>query len=381
VEALSWIVIGFLAAVTARRFALLLGALLPARRAKGAEEEPSLLVVVSARDEAWQLGPLLQALEKLDYPTEKLSFVLVSDGSRDGTAHLFGRWCQDHARATALVLIDNLGKAAAINAALEAGPPTELLAIYDADQRPRPGSLRILAHAFGDQRVAAASGYRLPSNADRGIVSRYAALETWVHQLVVLAGKERWGWNPPTMGGNCVYRRAAVAQSGGFPDGACGEDVEVSLGLIARGWRTRFLPDAVAENSVAETLRHYASQRLRWTYGMYGAGKHARSLEGVAVASGYADRLIFAAAAVLAFAGQMSPAWPAAYLSAPLLGMLAALAKAGRLRQTPLYLLSALPMFLFDIASAAGTTWLALGRRPSWYQPRDEARSASKLGG
>ena len=60
-------------------------------------------------------------------------------------------------------------------------------------------------------------------------MSQYAALEAWVHQLVVLAGKERWGWNPPTMGGNCVYRVAAVEELGGFPVNTSTEDIEVSL--------------------------------------------------------------------------------------------------------------------------------------------------------
>jgi cellulose synthase/poly-beta-1,6-N-acetylglucosamine synthase-like glycosyltransferase len=336
-------------------------------------------VVVAARDEAWQVGPLLEALTRLNYPAEKLFFTLASDGSRDATAQEFRQWCQDRPRAIALELVENIGKAAVINTALEASEKTELLAVYDADQRPRPDSLRKLARAFSDERVAAASGYRQPSNDDRGIVSRYAALETWVHQLIVMAGKERWGWNPPTMGGNCLYRLAAVAELGGFPDAACGEDVEMSLGLIAHGWRTRFVQDAVAESKVAETLGHYASQRRRWTYGMFASGKHARSLEALAVASGYADRLVFAAAGVLAVTGQVSFGWLAAYLSAPFLEVLAALAKAGRLRETPVYVLGAIPMFLIDIGSAAGATVLTLaGRRPSWSQAAEDTKRASK---
>ena len=377
-ETLSWIVIGLLAAASARRFALLLGALLRPRSVEGSEESSTLVVVV-ARDEAWRVGPLLHALATLDYPAEKLFFVLASDGSRDTTAQMFRRWCHERSRATAIELARNVGKAAAINVALGACPDTVLLAVYDADERPRPDSLRKLAHSFGDERVAAASGYRVPSNADGGIVSRYAALETWVHQLIVLAGKERWGWNPPTMGSNCVYRIAAVAELGGFPDVTCGEDVEVSLGMIAHGWRTRFLRDAVSENTIGEALRHYVSQRIRWTYGMYHAGKHARGLESLAVASGYADRLVFAAGCVLAMTGQMSLGWLAAYLSAPLLQTVAALAKAGRLRLAPVYVLSAVPMFLLDIGTTACATVLTLLRRPPyWHQPVADAGDASK---
>jgi cellulose synthase/poly-beta-1,6-N-acetylglucosamine synthase-like glycosyltransferase len=381
VEALSWIVIAFLASFSARRFALLFGALLHQRPVE-ASEEPSVLVVVAAHDEAWQVEPLLHALSKLEYPAERLSFVLISDGSRDQTAQIFRRWCGERPRAIAIELIDNVGKAAAINAALSANPAAALLAVYDADERPRPDSLRKLAHAFGDACVAAASGYRSPSNPLRGIVSRYAVLETWVHQLIVLAGKERWGWNPPTMGSNCVYRIAAVAELGGFPEDTFSEDIEMSLSMIASGWRTRFLRDAVAESTMGTALRHYASQRIRWTYGMYGASRHARSLEALAVASGYADRLVFVAGCVFAMTSRISPAWLIAYLSAPFLQMLAALAKAGRLRQAPVYFLSAVPMFFFDIGSTVYATMLtAVRRRPYWHQRVADAVDASKSHG
>ena len=367
--AVTWIVIGLLAAFTARRCALLIGALLPQRPVAGSAA-PTVLVIVAAHNEAWQIDSLLRALARLDYPADKLWFVLVSDGSRDDTALLCERWARDHARAIAHALSDQIGKAAAMNEAMKLGPPTELLAVYDADQRPRPDSLRRLAHAFGDGRIAAASGYRLPLNGDRGIVSRYAALEAWVHQLVVLAGKDRWGWNPPTMGGNCVYRVAAVAELGGFPVNTSTEDIQVSLALIARGWRTRFVVDAVADSRIGESLRHYFSQRVRWAYGMYGGGTRARSVETLAVSSGYADRLVFVAAGALVLANWMSAAWPAMYLFAAFLEVLVALAKAGRFRRAPLYVLGAVPMFLLDIVSTAYATLLSLvGRRPPWSQP------------
>lgn len=374
--ALTWIVIGLLAAFTVRRCVLLVGAVLPPRQV-AASATPTVLVVVAAHNEAWQVEPLLQALARLDYPAEKIWFVLVSDGSEDDTAVVFERWASNRARATAQALSKQVGKAAAMNEAMQLGPPTELLVVYDADQRPRPDSLRRLTHPFGDARVAAVAGYRLPLNADRGVVSRYAALEAWVHQLVVLAGKERWGWNPPTMGGNCAYRVAAVEELGGFPAKTNTEDIEMSLALIARGWRTRFVVDAVADSWVGESWRHYFSQRVRWAHGMYGGGTRARSLETLAVSSGYVDRLVFVAACVLVLSHQMSVAWPAIYLLVPFLQVLAALAKAGQFRRTHIYLLGAPLMFLLDIASTAYATLLSfVGRRPPWSQP-EAARSDS----
>lgn len=374
-EAVSWIVIVLLILISIRRFVLLLGAMLTPRPANAATTArtadapgpPSVLVVVPARDEELKLGPLLGSLDALEYPAEQLSFVLVSDASSDGTDTLFCRWCRDRPRARTIRLETHVGKPSAINAALKAAPETALVAIYDADQKPRPDSLRKLAHAFNDPRVGAASGYRQPFHPDLGIVSRYAALETWVHQLIVQAGKDRWSWNPPTMGGNCLYRVSAIAGAGGFPDASYSEDVEISLALIARGWRTRFLGDAVADSRIGESLHQYAAQRVRWSYGMYGALRKARSLEALMVSSGYADRLAFAAGCVLVLSGRMSAGWLAVYLSAPFLEALTALTKTGRFLSAPIYFLSAVPMFLFDIGIAAYATAITIAqRRPRW---------------
>lgn len=49
---------------------------------------PSLAVIVPARNEADVIGPCLSSLAAQDYPPDRLSLVVVDDGSRDGTAVL-----------------------------------------------------------------------------------------------------------------------------------------------------------------------------------------------------------------------------------------------------------------------------------------------------
>jgi len=82
-----------------------------------------------------------------------------------------------HARC--LVLAQNAGKAEGLGHALSATPESELVAVYDADLRPLPNSLRILASAFG-RRESRSRGRFPPSVQHRGH-SRcaYGALESW----------------------------------------------------------------------------------------------------------------------------------------------------------------------------------------------------------
>ncbi len=361
-------VIGLLCAFTLRRFALIVAAALPAR-VRDPGPEPCVAVIVSVLNEEENLPGLLEALDKLEYPREKIYFTLVDDCSRDATTRILESWVSRRSNARCLVLTQNAGKAAGLAHALNASPESELVAVYDADLRPLPNSLRILAGAFGDESIGAAAGLHRPSNTAASLVAAYGTLESLVHQLTTQAGKERLGLDPTTMGGNCVYRRSALQQIGGFPAGAFSEDIEVSLALVAAGWRTRFCRDAVADSRVMESLRRYWNQRCRWTRGLYRSRRRASRLESWLVSAGYADRLVFLAALVLSANGHISVLWPALYCAAPVASAAWALYRAGLgVGATSRILLSSPPMFAVDVAvTVVATINALLGRRQQWH--------------
>jgi biofilm PGA synthesis N-glycosyltransferase PgaC len=363
----SWLVIGLLALFTVRRINVLLAAARPT-----SSPEPgvdfAIAVIASFLNEQENLPGLLESLDGLDYPSEKLYFVLVDDGSQDKSLELLRAWTEKRSNALCLALPQTVGKAEALNRALAAAPASELIGVYDADLRPQPQSLRHLAGAFRDAGIAAVSGFRRPVNASAGMVAAYGALESLVHQLVTQAGKEKLGLNPTTLGGNCVYRRSALEQIGGFPPRTFSEDIEVSLDLVAKGWRTRFIRDAVADSLLVVSLRRYWNQRSRWTRGLYQSRRRASNLESRMVAAGYLDRLAFLAALLLAAFRQISPLWPALYCVCP------AAAIAFTLRQANLGARSAIRIlfsmvFLFpvDVAvSLAASINALLDRRQRW---------------
>jgi cellulose synthase/poly-beta-1,6-N-acetylglucosamine synthase-like glycosyltransferase len=346
---------------------MIVAAALPLR-SRTAVFEPSVAVIVAAKNEEACLPQLLAALHEIEYSPEKTCYVVVNDGSRDATGKILESWAASHPNARYVESADSVGKAQALNLALRAAPATELVAVYDADQTPRAGSLRILTATFLDPRVAAATGYRRPCNAGGSPVAAYAALEAFVQQLITLAGKDRLGLNPTTMGSDCAYRRAALHEIGGFRAGALNEDIEISLALVEAGWRTRFCPEAVAESPMVESFGRYWNQRSRWTRGIYRSSARARGLESWLVSAGYLDRLVFLAALALAAAGLLGYAWPALYLSAPAAAVGCALWRAGLGMKVAAYVLFwAPPMFAVDVAvTVAATVSALLGRRQKW---------------
>ena len=83
------VVIAAVAALTLRRAVLLVAALVPHCPLAGTPMTPSVTVLVAARNEGAVAERLLASLSKLDYPADRLSFVLVCDGCTDGTASAF----------------------------------------------------------------------------------------------------------------------------------------------------------------------------------------------------------------------------------------------------------------------------------------------------
>ena len=320
------------------------------------------------------------SLDALDYPAERLFTVLVDDASTDGTAELLERWCAERPRTRAHVLPRWSGKPIALNEGIALGPVTDVVVTCDADLAPRPDSLRRLVEPFADETVAAVAAFLNPRNADAGPIARYAAVEAWTHQLITAAGKDRLDLNPPASGYS-AYRRSALESVGWFEPSGRGEDVVATVALTRAGWRTRFAPEAVADNVVVQRLRDYYSQHARWARSAFDAtrsqprhgprGPLARRIETWAMSTGYVDRAALLLGIALVAAGEL-PAWvPPAYLGVIALGVGTALAKAGvDARRAPLYAASTVAFFALDVAASVAALPAAV--RPltqGWRSP------------
>jgi 1,2-diacylglycerol 3-beta-glucosyltransferase len=361
---------GALALFGARRLLLLAAAAAPARTLPPPGPLPSVAMVVAARDEEAVLPGFLAALDELDYPAELLFTVLVDDGSADRTGTLLAEWSAKRTRATAVSRPSPGGMASALDRGIAAAPPADVVVVCDADLVPDRSCLRELVRPLADPAIGAVAGYRRPVNAAAGPVARYAALEAWTMQLVTSAGKDRLGLDPPTLA-FAAFRRRALDEIGGFSPGVRGEDVRLTAALSAGGWRTRFAPDAVADDRVVEELAAYVRQHIRWQGNTLDAGRAAggppaRRLETLLVAAGYADRPLLLAAAVL-----LPPQLPAAYLGLRVAESGVALAKAGQGRNALSYLGAAAVLFPLDVAASVAAFACNLRRRSgAWKTQR-----------
>lgn len=353
---------------TVRRYVFALASCLPVRPSVPSRSR-SVCVMLCAHDEEQALPRTLAALGRMDYPRRLLHFVLVNDGSNDQTLELMRRWRADSGGVVLLELPERVGKAAALQEALAAAPQSELIVVFDADAAPAPDCVAALVGAFDDPAVGIVSGYPEPENASASLIARYAALERWVYQLVIQAGRDRLGANPPANGPVFAFRRSALDDVGGFPVGRIAEDIELSLAATRRGWRTRWIGSAVAREDVVSTFASFWNQRQRWSRGMYASVRNAGRVEDWLIVAGYTDRLALLAAIALLWMGSLSPWWLAAYGSAPLVSALIALPRA-KAKGKLAFLVAAPVLFWCDVAVTVASVWGQLRGKPVLWNPR-----------
>ncbi len=411
---------GVLLAFSLRRALLLLAALWPSRRPiaparphpslrqptvhsvskadrAGGAGTPTLVLLTACRNESASLPGLFAALDRLDYPHERLLAAVVDDGSADGSPAQAQAWAAARPWARSLVLPRSLGKAAALNEALRllslpAGSD-DIVVIYDADHRPAGDSVPPLLAPFADERVAAVSGQMRVVNGGASPAAFYTHLESLVNQFITMRAKDRLDLAPALLGSNCAYRRSALLAVGGFRAGALLEDTDLTLAFAQAGRRTRFVAEAVSGHRAPATLAGYLRQHLRWNRGFHQVGgvrlgalwRNPRlawrlKLELTFFALGYADRLALLAGLALTGLDVLRPGaarfplavW-AVYCGLPALEMVAAL----RLAREPLgmYLRLAYVPFFFalDVGVAAWSAAQSALRRPVRWQQTERA--------
>lgn len=384
----SWLVATILLLFTIRRWLFTLVAFLSGREPFGptdlGSKLPSVLLLVPVRNEASALPELLPALEGLLYPQQKLTLVFIDDKSTDDSVALLKPWTNRKDNWHLLLLPENLGKANALNTALTEFPSGDIIAIYDADERPQPDTLHQLVLPFADDRVGAVSGRRAVSNGLNSPAASYTTFEGLVHQLITMRAKDRLKLAPAILGANCAYRRTALAEVGYFKPRALLEDSDLTLKLTRAGWHIRFEPAAVSYHRVPETVLGYWKQHTRWARGFNEVAKEQAGLlildrrlslplrlELLLFSLGYLDRLALLAGVGLALAKNRWMAWMVALsLLTPFLQILVAL-KIGKEPIALWWRVLWLPLFFgLDLAMAVTGFWKTLRRAPQIWEER-----------
>jgi cellulose synthase/poly-beta-1,6-N-acetylglucosamine synthase-like glycosyltransferase len=116
--------------------------------------EPSVTVVIAARNEATCIERTIRNKLEQDYPKELLDVIVVSDESTDGTDEIVSRFGR---RVVLIRQVARRGKTAALNLGV-ASAKGEVLVFSDANSLYRKDAVRQLVRNFADESVGYVTG-------------------------------------------------------------------------------------------------------------------------------------------------------------------------------------------------------------------------------
>jgi cellulose synthase/poly-beta-1,6-N-acetylglucosamine synthase-like glycosyltransferase len=216
-----------------------------------AAELPRVALVVAAHDEAPVIDAKLRNARDLDYPREKLTIVVASDGSTDDTVA--------RARAGGADVVLDLprgGKVRAQDAAVAAvDGRADLLAFGDANALWERDALHRLVAAFTDPGVGYACGQVAFVNASgtnqEGLYWRYEmalrALESRVHAV--------------TGGNGAIY--AVRPEAYLHVDEVMGHDLSFPFQIVKDGRRAVYVPEARATEKMVPSIEGEWARKRR----------------------------------------------------------------------------------------------------------------------
>jgi len=223
---------------------------------------PSVALIVPCWNEEKTIKGSLDSLLALEYPEDKLSIVVVNDGSTDNSAKELEAFA-DHPRVT-IIHKENGGKHTALNAGI-AVTDAEIVGCMDADSFVEPSALKETVSCFDDPKVAAATvamSVHQPTTLIEAMQNvEYILGIALRHILASVNGIY------VTPGPFSLYRRSTIEEVGGFRRGHNAEDMEMALRLQRHGY---WIENAVTARVYAQSPRTVPSlikQRVRWTTG------------------------------------------------------------------------------------------------------------------
>lgn len=216
---------------------------------------PTITVVVSAFNEAAVIARKLENTLALDYPTDRLRVVVVSDASTDGTDAIV-RAVHDE-RVHLVRMARRRGKTAGLNHVLPT-LETDLVVFTDANVMYERLALRQLAANFADPQVGCVTGET------RYLESGRSAADTgertyWSYETRIKALESALG---STVGGDGAIYAIRRALWRTLPDDAISDFLN-PIQIVLSGWRAVFEPGAVCFEETAGATGIEYRRRVR----------------------------------------------------------------------------------------------------------------------
>jgi len=239
------------------------------------ENYPFVSIIVPAYNEAEVIQSSLSSLLELRYPYYEI--IAVDDGSTDGTFDQMKEFEGNHYGVRVSVYRkENSGKAETLNYGIRRSK-APIVVCMDSDSRLTADALRYAIAHFKDPHVGAVAGNVKVINR-HNIWTKLQALE-YIEGLNIVRNAQAYFRSVNVIPGPIgIFRRKAIEATGGYDSDTFAEDFDMTVKILADGWKIDYEPKAVAYTEAPEELLDIIQQRYRWSRGILQALRKQRHL-------------------------------------------------------------------------------------------------------
>lgn len=229
---------------------------------------PIYTVVAALYREASSVAPLMQHLNALDYPPEKLDIKLVIEADDLQTRAAIAKLGpMPHIQVIIAPIAGPKTKPKALNCALTFARGT-FITVFDAEDRPDPGQLRDALDVFNtyEPEVVCAQASLCIDNTADGWLPRIFTAEYAGQFDVFLQGFSNFEMPLPLGGSSNHFRTDVLREVGGWDPYNVTEDADLGFRLARFGYRSVMFPSTTYEEAPAR-FGAWLRQRSRWMKG------------------------------------------------------------------------------------------------------------------
>jgi poly-beta-1,6-N-acetyl-D-glucosamine synthase len=230
---------------------------------------PFVSIIVPVYNEEKVVADSVKSLLDLNYSNYEI--IIVNDGSTDKTREVAEQlvgYQEGRYSDIKISLIDkpNGGKSKALNAGIRYSK-AEFVLCMDGDSQLSPDSLRLAVRHFFNPEIGAVAGNVKVMNRGK-FFTDLQALE-YIEGLNMARSAQSFvslvNIIPGPIG---LFRKKAVEGAGYYSSDTFAEDADLTLKILAGGWKIYYEPNSVSYTEAPVKLQQLMKQRYRWTRGI-----------------------------------------------------------------------------------------------------------------
>jgi len=231
---------------------------------------PEVTLFIAAWNERDSIHEKVKNSLELDYPSEKLTFLWVTDGSDDGTPDLL----QLYPQMTVLHELERNGKIGAMNRGMKF-VKTPIVVFCDANTFLNKDAIKEIVRSFSDSTVGCVAGEKRIFSFDKDSASGSGEGFYWKMESVVKKTESILG---STVGaaGELFAIRTELFQD--VERDTILDDFLISMRIVARGYTVKYNPNSIATEMSSATVKDELKRKIRIAAGGFQVIPRLKSL-------------------------------------------------------------------------------------------------------